>query len=50
MMENYGHLGITSPDGKGIGDFTIYDWGNGSASEAFNRMIDHFGLNFIVQN
>lgn len=47
MMENYGHVGITSPDGVGIGSFTIYDWGNGAASEAYNRMVDHFGKEFI---
>lgn len=43
MMENYGHSGITSPDGIGIGKFTIYDWGNGAASEAYNRILDHWG-------
>jgi len=43
MMENYGHGGTTSPDGAGIGPFTIYDWGNGAASEARNRVRDHFG-------
>lgn len=30
-------------DGGGIGSFTIYDWGNGSASEAYNRLYDHYG-------
>lgn len=40
MMENYGHGGVTSPDGIGIGEFTIYDWGNGAASEAWNRIAD----------
>ncbi len=50
MTENYGHLGRTQPSGKEIGSFTIYDWGNGSASEAFNRMIDHFGKDFLLQN
>lgn len=43
MMENYGHVGETSPDGIGIGEFTIYDWGNGAASEAWNRIADHYG-------
>ncbi len=50
MMENYGHGGKTSPDGLGMGGFTIYDWGNGSASEAFNRMVDHYGMEFLIQN
>ncbi len=43
MMENYGHGGRTSPEGGGIGPFTIYDWGNGAASEARNRIVDHYG-------
>lgn len=43
MMENYGHDGLTSSQGIGIGEFTIYDWGNGAAAEAVNRMIDHWG-------
>lgn len=43
MMENYGHGGWTSPQGGGIGPFTIYDWGNGAASEARNRIVDHYG-------
>lgn len=47
MMENYGHGGITSPDGLGIGEFTIYDWGNGAALEAYNRIVDHYGKNFL---
>jgi hypothetical protein len=33
-----------------MGDFNIYDWGNGSASEAFNRMLDHYGLDFLLEN
>ncbi|MCT4590429.1 MAG: hypothetical protein N4A71_21550 [Carboxylicivirga sp.] len=44
MMENYGHGGYTSKDGGGIGHFTIYDWGNGAASEAYNRLVDHYGI------
>lgn len=48
MMENYGHNGITSVDGVGIGEFTIYDWGNGAASEAYNRIVDHYGKKFLV--
>lgn len=43
MMENYGHGGRTSPEGEGMGEFTIYDWGNGAASEAYNRIVDKFG-------
>lgn len=42
-MENYGHGGSTSPEGEGMGEFTIYDWGNGAASEAYNRILDKFG-------
>lgn len=41
MMENYGHASMTTSDGIGIGTFTIYDWGNGAAAEAWNRMKDH---------
>ncbi|MHA4807392.1 hypothetical protein ACX0G9_04780 [Flavitalea flava] len=47
MMENYGHGGVTSPKGVGIGEFTIYDWGNGAASETYSRMLDHYGETFI---
>jgi len=50
MMENYGHGGETDPAGIGIGEFTIYDWGNGAASEAYNRMVDHYGKRFINDN
>ena len=42
-MENYGHVGFASPEGGGIGPFTIYDWGNGAAAEARNRIRDHYG-------
>ncbi|HSA94559.1 MAG TPA: hypothetical protein VLJ16_00815 [Acidobacteriota bacterium] len=42
-MENYGHGGRTSPEGEGMGVFTIYDWGNGAAAEAAMRVLDHFG-------
>lgn len=42
-MENYGHGGKTSPRGLGMGEFTIYDWGNGAAAEAYNRITDKFG-------
>ena len=47
MMENYGHGGRTSPEGEGMGEFTIYDWGNGAASEAYNRILDKFGADFL---
>ena len=40
-MENYGHGGITSLEGEGMGSFTIYTWGNGAAAEAWNRILDH---------
>ncbi len=46
-MENYGHVGRVSPEGEGIGEFTIYDWGNGAAAEARNRIRDHFGDVYI---
>ncbi len=46
-MENYGHTGYTTPGGGGIGEFTIYDWGNGAAAEARNRIWDHFGDLYI---
>jgi len=42
MMENYGHGGETDNKGLGIGEFTIYDWGNGAAAEAYNRIADHY--------
>lgn len=46
-MENYGHGGEVSAEGEGIGSFTIYDWGNGAAAEARNRIYDHYGDVFI---
>ena len=42
-MENYGHIGSTRPEDNPMGEFTIYDWGNGAAAEARNRIRDHFG-------
>jgi len=48
-MENYGHGGATSPEGEGMGVFTIYDWGNGAAAEAWNRLRDRFGLEFLMR-
>ncbi|SFS85423.1 hypothetical protein SAMN04487906_1909 [Zhouia amylolytica] len=47
MMENYGHGGYANKVGGGIGSFTIYDWGNGAASEAYNRIVDHDGEEFF---
>jgi hypothetical protein len=26
-----------------MGEFTIYDWGNGAAAEAANRILDRYG-------
>ncbi len=49
-MENYGHGGKTSPEGMGMGVFTIYDWGNGAAAEAYNRLLDHFGAEILSRN
>ena len=34
----------------GMGVFTIYDWGNGAAAEAYNRLLDHFGDAFMKQS
>lgn len=50
MMENYGHGGETNPEGLGMGEFTIYDWGNGAAAETYNRMLDHYGKKFLEEN
>lgn len=49
MMENYGHGGETNDSGLGIGEFTIYDWGNGAAAEAYNRLLDKYG-SYIFSN
>ena len=46
-MENYGHGGETSSEGMGMGVFTIYDWGNGAAAEAVNRLLDHYGRELV---
>jgi hypothetical protein len=46
-MENYGHGGHTGPEGEGMGVFTIYDWGNGAAAEAYLRFLDRFGEEFV---
>lgn len=50
MMENYGHEGKTNSEGLGIGEFTIYDWGNGAAAEAYNRVVDHFGVSIFDES
>jgi len=47
MMENYGHDGKVDSKGLGIGEFTIYDWGNGAASESYLRIKEHFGSEFV---
>lgn len=47
MMENYGHDGYTDGEDLGIGEFTIYDWGNGAASEAVLRIMAHHGELFV---
>lgn len=41
MMENYGHDGYADSHSLGIGEFTIYDWGNGAAAEAVMRIFSH---------
>ena len=46
-MENYGHVGATSPDGEGMGNFTIFTWGNGAAAEGWNRVRDHYGETIV---
>lgn len=43
MMENYGHDGDVGEDGRGMGTFTIFDWGNGAAAEAYLRIKAHLG-------
>lgn len=48
-MENYAHGGRTSPEGAGMGIFTIYDWGNGAAAETWNRLLDRFGREFLLR-
>lgn len=42
-MENYGHDGIIDEHYTGIGEFTIYDWGNGAASEGYMRISQKYG-------
>ncbi|MCL3781851.1 hypothetical protein EMN47_15810 [Prolixibacteraceae bacterium JC049] len=50
MMENYGHNGYTSPDGEGVGVFTIYDWGNGLAAAAYNDVVSKYGMDFFEKH
>ena len=45
--ENYGHIGSTNNVGGGMTFFSIFDWGCGSASEAFSRITDHYGHVYI---
>jgi hypothetical protein len=49
MMENYGHDGKVDPNGLGIGEFTIYDWGNGAAAESYLRIREHFEGYFVEE-
>lgn len=39
MMENYGHDGYIDGTNLGIGEFTIYDWGNGAGSAGVLLML-----------
>ncbi|MGP0585070.1 hypothetical protein [Paenibacillus timonensis] len=41
MMENYGHGGEVNEQGVGMGEFTIFDWGNGAAAESYLRIKAH---------
>jgi len=47
MMENYGHGGRTREAGDYMGDFTIFDWGNGAAAENYLRLSDRYGADFL---
>ena len=47
-MENYGHNGEIDENGLGIGEFTIYVWGNGAAAEAYMRILDHYEKDEIL--
>ncbi|QJD86929.1 hypothetical protein [Cohnella herbarum] len=48
MMENYGHGGRTNAADDPMGEFTIFDWGNGAAAEGYLRMLDRFGKKFVT--
>ncbi|MCD9025935.1 hypothetical protein [Cohnella silvisoli] len=47
MMENYGHGGRTHDKDDDMGEFTIFDWGNGAAAESYMRITDHLGKTFV---
>ncbi|MBO9608921.1 MAG: hypothetical protein J7639_23400 [Paenibacillaceae bacterium] len=47
MMENYGHGGRTRAEDDYMGEFTIFDWGNGAAAESYMRISDHYGETFV---
>jgi hypothetical protein len=49
MMENYGHGGRTRAKDDYMGDFTIFDWGNGAAAESYMRLTDHYGKSILDQ-
>ncbi|QJD83969.1 hypothetical protein [Cohnella herbarum] len=49
MMENYGHGGRTHAEDDYMGDFTIFDWGNGAAAESYMRLTDHYGESLLDQ-
>lgn len=38
MMENFAHEGYANSEDFGIGEFTIFDWGNGAASESYLKI------------
>jgi hypothetical protein len=42
MMENYGHGGRVNSQGRGMGTFTIFDWGNGAAAESYMKLKAHY--------
>ncbi len=43
MMENYAHGGYANAEDLGIGEFTIFDWGNGAAAEACLYVAERYG-------
>lgn len=38
---------VSGAEGEGMGEFTIFTWGNGAAAEARNRVRDHYGDVFV---
>jgi len=46
-MENYAHYEEPAPDGSGMGDFAIYDWGAGAAAQSWNRVRARLGNVYI---